>query len=130
MADGIQPRELTQDLRLDVVSREQAATVPAEGSVICQLLVLRAAWALEAAIAQADRGDIAGAIDHLEAFLALPEVVRASDPEVRAALQRLQAYCRGLESQGYDRHQRKQMHYSSYRWTSGKGKPSEEPATD
>jgi hypothetical protein len=130
VTDEIHPREVPQDLGLCVLSREKAAIVSAEASVICQLLDLRAAWALEAAIAQTDRGGITGALAHLQAFLAIPEVAAATDPEIQAAAQRVQHFLHQLAAEGFTRMRRKQMRYSSYRWTTGKAQPSAEPTGD
>ena len=130
VAEGIQAREVTQDLRLGVVPAEQVAAIPADAAVLREVLVLRAARVLEAAIAQADTGDVAGALQRLKAFLALPALATARDPELCAARRRIRDSLNDLEAQGYDRHQRKQMLYSSCRWSRGKGKPSQEPTED
>ncbi|MFI5340709.1 MAG: VWA domain-containing protein [Candidatus Methylomirabilales bacterium] len=121
---GIQPRQETQDLLLGIVPAEQAAALPAEARVRRALLVLRAARVLRHAIARADAGDVPGALQHLQGFLGLPEVAQATAPDIRAARRRVQDYLRQLASEGYTRANRKQMAYSSYRWTRGQGTPS------
>jgi len=130
VANGIHAREVTQDLRLRVVSVEQAVAVTADAAVTRELLVLRAARVLGVAIAQADAGDVAGGLQRLKDFPVIPEIANSTDPEVRAARKRIKDFLHDLEERGYNRNQRKQMHYSSYRWTRGKGKPSQEPTED
>ena len=131
VADGIQSHEVTQDLRLGVVPADQVDAIPAYAAVLREILVLHAAQVLEVAIAQADAGEeVAGALERLVAFLALPDLAQARDPELCAARRRIRDFLNALEAQGYDRHQRKQMRYSSYRWSRGKRKPSQEPTED
>ena len=130
VAEGIQAHEVTQDLRVGVVPADQMAAIPADPAVTREVLILRAARVLEAAIAQADTGNMAGVLERLKAFLALPGFAKASDPELRAARRRITDFRNALEAQGYDLHQRNQMLYSSCRWSRRKGMPSQEPTED
>lgn len=122
----IRPREVRQELLIRAVSPEQAITVPADPAVTRELLMLRAARILRQAMAEADTGDTSGALQCLREFLACPNVRQTSDPEVRAARQRVKEVLHQLEQEGYTPMSRKQMSYSSYRWSRSKGRPSEE----
>ncbi len=126
VGEGIQARQETRDLLLGLVPASQAATVPADATVVRELLILQAARVLRHAIAQADAGDVPGALQHLQGFLGLPEVAQATAPDIRAARRRVQDYLRQLSNEGYTRANRKQMAYSSYHWTRGQGAPSAE----
>lgn len=122
----IRPREVRQELLVPVVSPEQAIAVPADPAVTRELLVLRAARILRQAMAEADAGDTSGALRRLREFLASPKVSQTSDPEARAVRRQLKEVLHQLEQEGYTPMSRKQMSYSSYRWSRSKGRPSEE----
>jgi len=71
----------------------------------------------QAAIAQADAGDVKEAIQRLTAFLATPEVAAATDPEIQAARRRIKELLHDLEDRGFDQMSLKHMVYSSRAWT-------------
>jgi Ca-activated chloride channel family protein len=120
VAHGIQAKESAQDLVLGVVPIDQAAAIQADAAVTREFLILRAARVLGAAIAQADAGDLPGALTRLKDFLAIPAVAQATDPELRAARRRVKDYLRQLEDEGFTQMNRKQMLYSSREMGQGK----------
>ncbi len=48
--------------------------------MVKELLILRAANVIKAAIARVDAGDVAGAIQRLMDFLAIPDLAVGTDP--------------------------------------------------
>jgi hypothetical protein len=110
-----------------VVPIDQAAAIQADAAVTREFLILRAARVLGAAIAQADAGDLPGALTRLQVFLALPAVAQATAPDLRAARRRVKEYLHQLEDEGFTRMNRKQMLYSSREWS---GKTSRKPAEE
>jgi Ca-activated chloride channel homolog len=124
VAGGIQAKECAQDLVLGVVPIDQAVAIQADAAVTREFLILRAARVLGAAIAQADAGDLPGALTRLQDFLVMPAVTQATDPELRAARRRVKDYLRQLEAEGFTQMSRKQMFYSSREMSQGKARRS------
>jgi Ca-activated chloride channel family protein len=116
---GVRSKTLTHELPTGVIAPEKVAAIPPDADVVKELFILRAARVLQAAIAQADAGDVQGAIQRLTDFLAVPEVVTAADPEIQAARRRIKDTVHDLRDRGFDKMSRKQMLYSSRVWTRG-----------
>ena len=114
---GICSRTLTHEVVVGAIAPAKVAAIPPDAAVGKELLILRAAKVLQAAIAQADAGDVKEAIQRLTAFLAAPEVAAATDPEIQAARRRLKEVLHDLQDRGFDKMSRKHMVYSSRAWT-------------
>lgn len=72
--------------------------------------------------AQADAGDVNGAIQRLTDFLAAPEVAASTDPEIQAARRRIKDTLHDLQERGFNTINRKQMLYCSRGWSGGQRK--------
>ena len=118
---GICSKTLTHELLVGAIAPTKVAAIPPDAVVVRGLLLLRAAKVLQAAIVQADAGDVKEAIQRLTAFLAVPEVAAATDPEIQAARRRLKEMLRDLEDRGFNTMSRKHMVYSSRGWSGGRG---------
>jgi Ca-activated chloride channel homolog len=116
---GVRSKTLTEELPTGVIAPEKVAAIPPDAAVVKELFILRAAKVLEAAIAQADAGDVQGAIQRLTDFLAVPEVAGTTDPEIQATRRRIKDTVHFLQDRGFDRMSRKQMLYSSREWSRG-----------
>lgn len=90
---GMAAKTLTRDLLVAAMASEKVAAIPVDAAVIKELLILRTGKVLQAAIAQADAGDVKGAIQRLTDFLAVPEVAAHTDPKIQAARQSRLAPC-------------------------------------
>ena len=119
---GICSKTLTHEVVVGAIAPAKVAAIPPDAAVGKELLILRAAKVLQAAIAQADAGDVKEAIQRLTAFLAAPEVAAATDPEIQAARRRIKEMLHDLEDRGFDKMSRKHMVYSSRAWTQGRSK--------
>ena len=119
---GVRSKTLTHELPTGVIAPEKVAAIPPDAAVVKELFILRAAKVLEAAIAQADAGDVQGAIQRLTDFLAVPEVTVTNDPEIRAARRWIKDTVHDLRDRGFDKMSRKQMLYSSREWSGKKGR--------
>jgi Ca-activated chloride channel family protein len=93
---GIQPKVLTRDLLLGALASAKVAAIPADAAVVKERLILRAAKVLQTAIAQADGGDVKGAMQRLETL-------------------------HDLQDRGFNTVNRKQMLYCSRGWSGGRG---------
>ena len=118
---GIQAKTISHELLVGAMAPEKVAAIPADAAVVKELLILRAAKVLQAAIAQADAGDVKGAIQRLTDFLAIPEVAASTDPEIRAARRRIKETLHDLQDRGFNTMNRKQMLYCSRGWSGGRG---------
>jgi Ca-activated chloride channel homolog len=107
----------SHELLVGAIAREQVAAIPTDAAVVKELLILRAAKVLQAAIAQADAGDVKGAIQRLTDFLAVPEVAANTAPEIQAARRGIQETLHDLQDRGFDKMSRKQMLYCSRGWS-------------
>jgi Ca-activated chloride channel family protein len=116
---GIHSKTMSHELLMGAMAPGKVAAIPAHAAVVKALLILRAAKVLQAAIAQADAGDVKGAIQRLTDFLAVPEVVASTDPEIQAARRRIKETLHDLQDRGFNTMSRKQMLYSSRDWTRG-----------
>ncbi len=116
---GIRSKTLTHEVVVGAIAPAKVAAIPPDAAVGKELLILRAAKVLQAAIAQADAGDVKEAIQRLTAFLAVPEVAAATDPEIQAARRRIKELLHDLQDRGFDKISRKHMVYSSRAWTRG-----------
>ena len=67
---GICSKTLTHEVVVGAIAPAKVAAIPPDAAVGKELLILRAAKVLQAAIAQADAGDVKEAIQRLTAFLA------------------------------------------------------------
>ena len=114
---GICSKTLTHEVVVGAIAPAKVAAIPPDAAVGKELLILRAAKVLQAAIAEADAGDVKEAIQRLTAFLAAPEVAAATDPEIQAARRRLKEMLHDLQDRGFDKMSRKHMVYSSRGWT-------------
>jgi Ca-activated chloride channel family protein len=114
---GICCKTLTHEVLVGAIAPAKVAAIPPDAVVVRELLLLRAAKVLQAAITQADAGDVKEAIQRLTAFLAVPEVAAATDPEIQAARRRIKELLHDLEDRGFDKMSRKHMVYSSRAWT-------------
>jgi hypothetical protein len=101
---------------------KKVAAIPPDAAAVKELLILRAAKVLQAATAQADTGDVQGAIQRLRDFLAVPEVAGHTDPEIQAARRWIKETLHDLEDRGFDKMSRKHMVYSSRAWTQGRSR--------
>ena len=119
---GICSKTLTHEVVIGAIAPAKVAAIPPDAAVGKELLNLRAAKVLQAAIAQADAGDVKEAIQRLTAFLAGPEIAAATDPEIPTARRRIKEMLHDLEDRGFDKMSRKQMVYSSRAWTQGKSR--------
>ncbi len=120
---GISSQIITHELLVGAMSREKVAAMLPDATVVKERLILRAAKTLRAAMAQADGGDVARAIQRLTDFLTLPEVLASTDPELQTCRRRIKETLHDLRDRGFDRVSRKQMHYCSHGWSRG-GTPS------
>ena len=80
---GICSKTLTHEVVVGAIAPAKVAAIPPDAAVGKELLILRAAKVLQAAITEADAGDVKEAIQRLTAFLAVPEVCgsdRSRDP--------------------------------------------------
>jgi Ca-activated chloride channel homolog len=122
---GICSRTLTHEVVVGAIAPAKVAAIPPDAAVGKELLILRAAKVLQAAIAQADAGEVKEAIQRLTAFLAVPEVAAVTDPEIQAARRRIKEMLHDLEDRGFDKMSRKHMVYSSRGWSDGRGGPAQ-----
>jgi Ca-activated chloride channel family protein len=118
---GIHAKTIRHELLVGAMAPGKVAAIPPDAAVVKELLILRAAKVLHAAIAQADAGDMKGAVQRLTDFLAVPEVAASTDPEIQAARRRLKELLHDLQDRGFDKLSRKQMHYCRHGWSGGKG---------
>lgn len=109
-------KTLTHDLLVGAMSPARVAAIPPDAAVAKELLILRAAKVLQAAIAQADVGEVAGAIERLTDFLAAPEMTGNTDREIQAARRRIKETLHDLQDRGFNTMNRKQMLYCSRGW--------------
>jgi Ca-activated chloride channel homolog len=123
VVEGIRSKVLTRDLLLGAMAPAKVAAIPPDAALVKERLILRAAKVLQAAIAQADRGDLKGAIQRLTDFLAVAEVTGSLDAEVQAARRRIKDLLHELQDRGFDRMSRKHMHYGSHEWTQRRTAP-------
>ena len=119
---GVHSKTLSHELPAGAISPEKVAAIPPDAAVVKALVILRAAKVLEAATAQADAGDVQGAIQRLTDFLAVPEVAATTDPEIQAARRRIKDTVHDLRNHGFDKMSRKQMLYSSREWSGRKSR--------
>jgi Ca-activated chloride channel family protein len=120
VVSGITAKTLTHELLVGAVAPEKVAAIPADAVVLRELLMIRAGKILQAAIAQADAGDMKGAVQRLTDFLAAPEVAVSTDPEIQAARRRIKETLHDLQDRGFNMMSRKQMLYSSRGWSGGR----------
>jgi Ca-activated chloride channel family protein len=100
---GIRTKALTHEVLIGALSPEKVAAIPPDAAVGKELLMLRAAKVLQAAIAQADAGDLKEATQRLTAFLGAPEVAAATGPEIQAARRRIKDLLHDLADRGFDK---------------------------
>jgi hypothetical protein len=99
---GISSKTLTHELLVGAISPEKVAAISPVAVLVKELLILRAAKVLQAAIAQADTGDVKEAIQRLTDFLAVPEVAASTDPEIQAARRRIKETLHDLQDRGFN----------------------------
>jgi Ca-activated chloride channel family protein len=119
---GIRSKVLTRDLLLGAMAPAKVAAIPADAVVTRELLILRAGRVLQAALAQADGGDVKGAMQRLTSFLLAPEVTASTDPEIQTARRRIKETLHDLQGRGFNTMNRTQMLYCSRGWSGGQRK--------